>query len=184
MKDYIINTPSDFNLKETLECGQCFHFNMIDENEYVLTAYGHMLHIRQDDKNLIFYDTDDRTYNELWREYFDIDRNYARIKEELLAKDDKLEEAISAMSGVRILNQEFFETLISFIISQNKQIPHIKKIVADISEKYGTYQGEVKGITMYTFPDVNALKAATVDDLKELKTGFRAPYIYDAVSRV
>lgn len=80
MKDYIINTPSDFNLKETLECGQCFHFNMIDENEYVLTAYGHMLHIRQDDKNLIFYDTDDRTYNELWREYFDIDRNYARIK--------------------------------------------------------------------------------------------------------
>ena len=158
MKDYIINTPSDFNLKETLECGQCFHFNMIDENEYVLTAYGHMLHIRQDDKNLIFYDTDDRTYNELWREYFDIDRNYARIKEELLAKDDKLEEAISAMSGVRILNQEFFETLISFIISQNKQIPHIKKIVADISEKYGTYQGEVKGITMYTFPDVNALK--------------------------
>lgn len=184
MKDYIINTPSDFNLKETLECGQCFHFNMIDENEYVLTAYGHMLHIRQDDKNLIFYDTDDRTYNELWREYFDIDRNYARIKEELLAKDDKLEEAISAMSGVRILNQEFFETLISFIISQNKQIPHIKKIVADISEKYGTYHGEVKGITMYTFPDVNALKAATVDDLKELKTGFRAPYIYDAVSRV
>lgn len=184
MKDYIINTPSDFNLKETLECGQCFHFNMIDENEYVLAAYGHMLHIRQDDKNLIFYDTDDRTYNELWREYFDIDRNYARIKEELLAKDDKLEEAISVMSGVRILNQEFFETLISFIISQNKQIPHIKKIVADISEKYGTYQGEVKGITMYTFPDVNALKAATVDDLKELKTGFRAPYIYDAVSRV
>ena len=55
MKDYIINTPSDFTLKENLECGQCFHFNMIDENEYVLTAYGHMLHIRQDDKNLIFY---------------------------------------------------------------------------------------------------------------------------------
>lgn len=54
MKDYIINTPSDFNLKETLECGQCFHFNMIDENEYVLTAYGHMLHIRQDDKILYF----------------------------------------------------------------------------------------------------------------------------------
>ena len=54
MKDYIINTPSDFNLKETLECGQCFHFNMIDENEYVLTAYGHMLRIRQDEKNRIF----------------------------------------------------------------------------------------------------------------------------------
>ena len=183
MKDYIINTPSDFNLKETLECGQCFHFNMIDENEYVLTAYGHMLHIRQDDKNLIFYDTDDRTYNELWREYFDIDRNYARIKEELLAKDDKLEEAISAMSGVRILNQEFFETLISFIISQNKQIPHIKKIVSDISAKFGTYKGTYGGVDMYTFPSLDQLANASEEDFKELKTGFRAPYIMDAIRR-
>ena len=88
------------------------------------------------------------------------------------------------MSGVRILNQEFFETLISFIISQNKQIPHIKKIVADISEKYGTYKGDVKGIPMYTFPDVNQLREATIEDLIDLKTGFRAPYIYDAVSHV
>lgn len=184
MKDYIIKNPADFNLKETIECGQCFHFNRIDENEYVLIAYGHMLHIRQDEKNLIFYNTEENEYNELWRKYFDIDRDYANIKEELLTKDDKLEEAISAMSGVRILNQEFFETLISFIISQNKQIPHIKKIVADISQKYGTYKGEVKGIPMYAFPDVRQLKKATVDDLKELKTGFRAPYIYDAVNRV
>ena len=184
MNDYVINTPSDFNLKETLECGQCFHFNMLDENEYVLTAYGQLLHIRQDDSKLVFYDTDEKMYDALWRKYFDIDRDYGKIKEELLAKDDKLKEAICAMSGVRILNQEFFETLISFIISQNKQIPHIKKIVADISEKYGTYKGDIKGIPMYTFPDVNQLRKATIDDLKDLKTGFRAPYIYDAVSHV
>lgn len=184
MNDYVINTPSDFNLKETLECGQCFHFNMLDENEYVLTAYGQLLHIRQDDSNLVFYDTDEKIYDTLWRKYFDIDRDYGKIKEELLAKDDKLKEAICAMSGVRILNQEFFETLISFIILQNKQIPHIKKIVADISEKYGTYKGDVKGIPMYTFPDVNQLRKATIEDLKDLKTGFRAPYIYDAVSHV
>ena len=74
------------------------------------------------------------------------------------------------MSGVRILNQEFFETLISFIISQNKQRPHIKKIVADISAKYGDYAGEVKGVPMYTFPDVSKLAKAEVEDLKELKT--------------
>ncbi len=184
MKDYIIKTPSDFNLKETLECGQCFHFNKIEENEYVLTAYGHLLHVRQDDNSLVFYNTDEELYNILWKRYFDIERDYSKIKEELLAKDNKLSEAISAMSGVRILNQEFFETLISFIISQNKQIPHIKKIVAGISEKYGTYMGEVKGIPMYAFPDVKQLKAATVEELKELKTGFRAPYIYDAVGRV
>ena len=66
MNDYVINTPSDFNLKETLECGQCFHFNMLDENEYVLTAYGQLLHIRQDDSNLVFYDTDEKIYDTLW----------------------------------------------------------------------------------------------------------------------
>lgn len=184
MKDYVINTPEDFNLKETLECGQCFHFNSIDENEYVLTAYDNMLHIRQDEKQLIFYNTDEEQYQKLWKRYFDLERDYGSIKRELLKKDDKLEEAITAMSGVRILNQEFFETLISFIISQNKQIPHIKKIVADISERYGTYKGEVKGIPMYAFPEVSQLRRAGLEDLKELKTGFRAPYIYDAVSRV
>lgn len=184
MKDYVINTPEDFNLKETLECGQCFHFNSIDENEYVLTAYDNMLHIRQDEKQLIFYNTDEEQYQKLWKRYFDLERDYGSIKKELLKKDDKLEEAITAMSGVRILNQEFFETLISFIISQNKQIPHIKKIVADISESYGTYKGEVKGIPMYAFPKVSQLRRAGLEDLKELKTGFRAPYIYDAVSRV
>lgn len=184
MNDYVINTPEDFNLKETLECGQCFHFNSIDENEYVLTAYDNMLHIRQDEKQLIFYNTDEEQYQKLWKRYFDLERDYGSIKRELLEKDDKLEEAITAMSGVRILNQEFFETLISFIISQNKQIPHIKKIVADISESYGTYKGEVKGIPMYAFPKVSQLRRAGLEDLKELKTGFRAPYIYDAVSRV
>lgn len=184
MTDYIINKPQDFSLEETLECGQCFHFNKIDQNDYVLTAYGNMLHIRQDDKKIVFYNTDEQQYNNIWKNYFDLERDYASIKEQLLSRDDKLSEAINAMSGVRILNQEFFETLISFIISQNKQIPHIKKIVADISEKYGTYKGEVAGIKMYAFPDVNSLKNATEQDLKDLKTGFRAPYICDAVSKV
>ena len=78
MNDYVINTPSDFNLKETLECGQCFHFSMLDENEYVLTAYGQLLHIRQDDSNLVFYDTDRKMYDTLWRKYFDIDRDYGK----------------------------------------------------------------------------------------------------------
>lgn len=184
MSDYKLKNVCDFDLAQTLECGQCFHFVKLDEEDYVLAAKGHVLHVSQEDDTVTFYDTEEDEYVNVWKDYFDMDRDYSAIKKKLLEKDDKLKDAIESMWGVRILNQDFFETLISFIISQNKQIPHIKKIVADISEKYGTYQGEVKGITMYTFPDVNALKAATVDDLKELKTGFRAPYIYDAVSRV
>ena len=76
MSDYIINKPDDFELNEALECGQCFHFNKLDENDYVLTAFGHMLHIIQTEKEIVFYDTDEKLYMDLWRNYFDIDRNY------------------------------------------------------------------------------------------------------------
>ena len=70
MSDYIINKPDDFELNETLECGQCFHFNKLDENDYVLTAFGHMLHIIQTEKEIVFYDTDEKLYMDLWRNYF------------------------------------------------------------------------------------------------------------------
>lgn len=89
------------------------------------------------------------------------------------------------MGGVRILNQEFFETLMSFIISQNKQIPHIKQIVAKISHDYGTYLGDIAGQEYYAFPDCDTLYSnAGVEAFRECKTGFRAPYLWDAVCSV
>lgn len=113
-----------------------------------------------------------------------MDRDYGAIKSFLLKEDEKLREAVEKMWGVRILNQEFFETLISFIISQNKQIPHIKQIVARISHDYGKYQGSVGGIDFYGFPTPQQLSQADIDALRECKTGFRAPYIYNAVEFV
>ena len=182
--NFIIEKQKDFILSQTLECGQCFHFVKLDEEDYLISAKSRILHIAQKENRTIFYNTDEQTFDKVWKHYFDLERDYGKIKSILIEKDDRLTTAIEAMSGVRILNQEFFETLISFIISQNKQIPHIKKIVADISAKYGDYAGEVKGVPMYTFPDVRKLAKAEVEDLKELKTGFRAPYIYDAVKCV
>lgn len=184
MSDYIVKGIRDFDLEQTLECGQCFHFVKLGDEEYGLTAYGKLLHIKQTGDELIFYNTSGEDFEKIWRKYFDLDRDYSSIKDKLLEKDNKLKDAIERMDGVRILNQDFFETLISFIISQNKQIPHIKKIVADISEKYGKYAGNINGVDFYTFPSVGELKKATVEDLLELKTGFRAPYIADAVDKV
>ncbi len=184
MSDYIVKGIKDFDLEQTLECGQCFHFVKLGDEEYGLTAYGKLLHIKQVGDELIFYNTSGEDFEKIWKKYFDLDRDYSSIKDKLLEKDDKLKDAIERMDGVRILNQDFFETLISFIISQNKQIPHIKKIVADISEKYGKYAGNINGVDFYTFPSVGELKKAAVEDLLELKTGFRAPYIADAVDKV
>lgn len=183
MADYKLKNVCDFDLAQTLECGQCFHFVKLDEEDYVLTAKGYVLHVSQEADTVTFYDTDKDEYVNVWKDYFDMDRDYSAIKNKLLEKDDKLKDAIESMWGVRILNQDFFETLISFIISQNKQIPHIKKIVADISAKFGTYKGTYGGTDMYTFPTLEQLVNASEEDFKELKTGFRAPYIMDAIRR-
>ena len=183
MSDYKLKNICDFDLAQTLECGQCFHFVKLDENDYVLTAKGRLLHVSQQADTVTFYDTEEDEYVNVWKDYFDMDRDYSEIKNKLLEKDDKLKDAIESMWGVRILNQDFFETLISFIISQNKQIPHIKKIVADISAKFGTYKGTYGGADMYTFPTLEQLANASEEDFKELKTGFRAPYIMDAIRR-
>lgn len=183
MSDYKLKNVCDFDLAQTLECGQCFHFVKLDEEDYVLAAKGRVLHVSQEDDTVTFYDTEEDEYVNIWKDYFDMDRDYSAIKKKLLEKDDKLKDAIESMWGVRILNQDFFETLISFIISQNKQIPHIKKIVADISAKFGTYKGTYGGADMYTFPTLEQLSNASEEDFKELKTGFRAPYIMDAIRR-
>lgn len=183
MSDYKLKNVCDFDLAQTLECGQCFHFVKLDENDYVLTAKGRVLHVSQQADTVTFYDTEEDEYVNVWKDYFDMDRDYSTVKKKLLENDNKLKDAIESMWGVRILNQDFFETLISFIISQNKQIPHIKKIVADISAKFGTYKGTYGGADMYTFPTLEQLTNASEEDFKELKTGFRAPYIMDAIRR-
>ncbi|SEW02305.1 DNA-3-methyladenine glycosylase family protein [[Clostridium] fimetarium] len=182
--NYVLNSVEDFDVGQTLECGQCFHFKKIDENEYGVVAFGKLLHIKQENNFIIFYDTTEEEYENIWKNYFDLDRNYSEIKKYLLKKDNKLKLAMDTMWGVRILNQEFFEILISFIISQNKQIPHIKQIVATISRKYGNYLGKIGEEEFFGFPSCERMSDISLEDLKECKTGFRAPYIMDAVSKV
>ena len=173
----IIQTK-DFLLSQTLECGQCFHFNKIAEEEYLISAKGKLLHAAQKDSDLILYDIEEED-SDIWIQYFDLDRDYAGIKEALLATDTLLAPSIEAMWGVRILRQDFFETLISFIISQNQQIPRIKQIVAAISKAAGTELSE----GMYAFPTAKAILELGVDGVRECKAGFRSPYIIDACEK-
>jgi N-glycosylase/DNA lyase len=176
--NYILEDVKDFLLSQTLECGQCFHFVRISEEEYYISAMGRILHIRQTGNRVIFFDTTEKEYEEIWEHYFDLDRDYSLIKSRLLQADDSLKAAIDEMWGVRILNQDFFETMISFIISQNQQIPRIKQIVANISASYG-----VKGEALDIFPDVKRILDAGEDGIKACKAGFRAGYIIDACEK-
>lgn len=178
MKNYVYGPVDDFVLSQTLECGQCFHFVKTGDEEYLISAMGRILHIRQDGNNLIFYNTSEEEFNLIWKKYFDLERDYGEIKRKLLKADSRLSDAVNAMHGVRILNQDFFETMISFIISQNQQIPRIKQIVANISREYGQ-RGE--GIDI--FPDVNSILAAGNEGMMACKAGFRSKYIVDACEK-
>lgn len=185
--DIIVTDIKDFDLAQTLECGQTFHFEKLDEEDYIVCAKGKMLHISQisgDGVNdLVFHDTGKEDFENIWVDYFDLNRDYSFIKRQLLDKDDKLKEAIDEKWGVRILQQDFFEMLMSFIISQNKQIPQIKQLVFRISEYYGRPAGEYNGKVYYSFPDVQQASKITEDDFRKLKTGFRAPYLKDAADK-
>ena len=136
--------------------------------------------LRSNGKNVTFHDTTIEEYDEIWADYFDLDRDYGEIKRYLLNKDEILVPAIEKKWGVRILNQEFSETLMSFIISQTKQIPQIKQVVNDISRKYGKYVGEYNGEKYYAFPDIKSLKKITEEQFIECKAGFRAKYLVNA----
>lgn len=202
----ILKNVKNFYIEQILECGQCFHFNKISEKEYVLVAKGHLLHIKQEGTDVTFYDTKEEEFYNIWWEYFDLNRDYEKIILSILKSEaeyldlsylpqedrnptenfveSELYKATNEKSGIRILNQDFFEVLISFIISQNKQIPHIKQIVFLLSEHYGEFLGEVCGEKYYSFPTVTELAKVSEIELRECKTGFRAPYIVDACKKV
>ncbi len=182
--DLLIKEAKDFNIEHILECGQCFNFEKIGEMEYIIVAYGKMLHIKQEKDVITLYNVSKDEYMAVWNDYFDMSTDYGIIKEYLMSNDEKIVNAILDKWGIRIINQEFHETLLSFIISQNKQIPHIKKIVRDISERFGDEVGEYNGRKYYSFPSLEQLKVATEEDFRELKTGFRAPYLMDAIEKM
>ncbi len=175
----IISGLQDFKLSQTLECGQCFHFGKISEEEYYISALNSLLHIKQEDNMLIFYDKSLEEVQEIWVKYFDLDRDYSQIKKRLMAMDDRLNTAINDMWGVRLLNQDFFETLISFIISQNQQIPRIKQIVANLSQACGRQLSD----NFYAFPDAKSILAIGEEGVKACRAGFRSAYIIDACEK-
>ncbi len=182
--DIVLYEYDSFVISQTLECGQCFRFNCIEPENYVVIAFGKVLNIYQIGDSIIFSNTTEDDFKNIWCRYFDFDRNYSEIKKSISENDEILTKAVEYAPGIRILNQERFECLISFIISQNNRIPMIKKVIENISRKYGKYIATIEGVEYYAFPTPEELAQADEAGLMECKTGFRAKYIIDAVSRV
>ena len=178
----MIKGVKNFNIKQILECGQCFRWEKISDTNYIIVAYRRVIEVVQNGDDVIIYNTNLKDFEDIWREYFDLDRDYSKIKEEL-SKDELLSKSVNFGYGIRILNQEPFEILISFIVSARNSIPAIMKTIKKISERWGD-ELHYKGNTYYAFPTPEQVKEATLDEIKETGASFRSKYILDTIARV
>lgn len=181
-EEFMITVP-DFDLKQSLECGQCFRYYNIGPNAYVIVANKRVIKVAHEQEQVIF-SCDEAEFKAHWLHYFDLERDYGAIKQHLSNQDAYLKVAITEKQGVRLLQQDPWEMLISFILSQTKQIPHIKKLIEDLSLHYGTYIGHYQDQAFYAFPTPEQMESVTEAELRALKVGFRATYIVDAVQKV
>lgn len=178
----ILEEVKNFDIKQILECGQCFRWDKISDTEYIVVAFGRVIEISQKGNEVTIHNTNEEDFNNIWLHYFDLETNYDEIKDNL-SKDEILRKSIEYGYGIRILNQDPFEMLISFIISARNSIPSIKKTVKRICEKWGdkiTY----KDNEYYTFPKPEQIASASLEEIQETGASFRSKYIVDTVKKV
>lgn len=173
----MVEGAADFEPKHIFECGQCFRWSEEDDGSYTGVALHRVINVRKQDCNLVIGNTSLSDFYNTWYDYFDLGRDYGAIKKEL-SSDDVLSEAARFGDGIRILKQDESETLISFIISSNNRIPMIKREVGRLSEGWGD-PIRYRGRTYYTFPSLEKLAQASVEEIKSCGMGFRAQYIKD-----
>ena len=173
MEKYILENPDSFNLEHIFECGQCFRWNKIDENTYIGVIKEAVIKVTKDKNRYIFTGkSDSGNFEDIINYYFDLATNYSIYKEKLSKIDKFMSESIKFGEGIRILRQDLWETIISFIISANNNIPRIKKIIERLSKEYGK-EVEFEGKKYYKFPTPEELADVSAEELRKLGLGFR-----------
>ena len=180
---YEIDINDSFNLVHIFECGQCFRWNKEKDGSYTGVFKNNVLNIKEENGKIKFQGICKGNIEDVVKDYFDFNTNYSQIKETLSKVDEFLEQSIKFGSGIRILNQDLWEVLISFIISENNNIPRIKGIIERLSKQYGK-EIIYKGKSYYTFPTPDELSKASVEDLRKLGLGFRDKRVYETTQKI
>ncbi len=184
MEKYILQNPDSFKLVDIFECGQCFRWNIQEDGSYVGVIKNAVIKVKEENSSIIFTGTvRNGNFKEIINNYFDLNTNYSEYKQKLGKIDNYMKESIEFGDGIRILNQDLWECIISFIISANNNIPRIKKIIEKLSLNYGE-KIEFDGKIYYTFPTPESLSNATVDDLRNMGLGFRDKRIFNTTKMI
>lgn len=171
----------NIDLVQTFECGQCFRWQKNSENSYTGIFKGKKLELSQLTPNTIILSTDMSDFKKIWYKYFDLETDYKKIGENTTTLHPILKKAYIECSGIRILRQEPWETLCSFIISQNNNIPRIKKIIKSLCDLFGD---KIENSKEKSFPSSEVISKLNLEDLEPIRSGFRAKYILDAARKV
>ncbi len=182
-QEYILKNQDSFELKHIFECGQCFRWNKNEDESYTGVIKDGILNVRKENNNIIFSGLCKNDIKMVIIDYFDLESDYKKIKERLSKIDNYMETSIKFGNGIRILHQDFWECIISFIISANNNIPRIKKIIEKISYEYGN-EIEFQGKKYYTFPTPDQLSMASIEDLRKCGLGFRDKRVFNTCKMV
>ena len=180
---YEIENVDSFELKDIFDCGQCFRWNEQEDESYTGVFKGNVLNVKKEENKVIFRGICNGDIKEVVEDYFDLNRDYEKIKETLSKIDDNMKKSVEYGKGIRILNQDLWETIISFIISANNNIPRIKGIIERLSKNYGK-EIDYNGEKYYTFPTAEELKDVSVEKYRELGLGFRDIRLYETTKMI
>jgi len=196
----------DFHLDHIFDCGQCFRWNRAADGSWTGIAGGRVARMRMEQESILTIEgiplpgESEESFAAFWYEYLDLGRDYGKIKRSLGRGDAAMRRAIKAGAGIRILNQDLWETMVSFIISQNNNIPRIKGCIEILCREFG--EPVIGGIestlaandvesenwynsgSWYNIPRPEVLASLSREDLEVCRLGYRAPYLIDTARQV
>lgn len=176
--------PSDYKVDQIFDCGQAFRFEKVEEGKYQGIAFGKYLEVTHVDDGVFLWPSTLDDYTEIWEDYFDLKTDYTHIKNEISNKYEVLKRATEYGAGIRILRQDPWEIIISFIISANNNIPRIQGAIEKLSIKYGQAFTDPYGQKKYTFPSPENLARASVEDIRACGVGYRDKYILKSAQMI
>ncbi len=174
----VLQKIESFELKDIFDCGQCFRWNEQEDGSYTGVFEKNVLNIKKIKDKIEIEGISSKDIKETVEEYFDLKRDYNQLKQKLASIDKNMETSVKYGQGIRLLNQDLWETIISFIISANNNIPRIKGIIERLAKKYGD-KIEWKGQDYYTFPTAEQLKDVSIEEYRKLGLGFRDKRLYE-----
>lgn len=176
--EIILKNQDSFIPRHIFECGQAFRWSIEEDGSYTLIAHNRVINVCQSGQDIIIRNTNEEDFENIWKNYFDLNVDYSQLKSKL-AIDDTMKKAMDYGEGIRILNQDPFETIITFIVSANNRIPMIQRSINLISQTYGKKIEEINGEVYYAFPSPEELSKAKIEDLRAIcRVGFRDERIH------